>query len=469
MKKSVRILLIFIAIVCFGIALYYPISEYVMQKKSVSTMDRLAALRDEGLEEAALLANEETEEETTTEAPEMEEPTAEPAEEHETEKPADEGTTAQPASTEDARAASLPTQTGGAAAIVTGTPAAGQTAAPKAEQNQATTAPVAAQTQVQSGTTETSAAVTDVPAVEETTVAPKADQNQATTAPVAQTQAPGATATQPAAKETAALDGLSGGTVEPIPVPSGYVTPTPTPEVTPTPTPKPTPSPTPTATPDRRVTTGAKVWADVEKVAFDEKKILPQYRKLYAINNEMVGWMTISGTKIDYPVMQTNDEEYYLSHDFFHDENANGLLILDSHCDPYTPSYNLVVSGHNRKNDTIFSNLYDYYRDKRHRDAHMFIQFDSLMEERTYVVFAAFFSADYDEHEEGFRYNANIEYAIDAKQWLREINEYKLYETDVDVEFGDEFLTLTTCNSTRRKGGRFVVVARRIRDGEEFE
>lgn len=416
MKKSVRILLVVIAVVCFGIALYYPISEYVMQKQSVNTMDRLAALRNAGLEAAESLS---------TEAPAGEEATAEPAAQDETEQPNVQATagqagaeqkTAQPTQTAEAPASTMSVQGGAAAVPVTEAPATDE------------------QTDAQETAQDQEPSVTDEVAV--ITEAPKTEPAQQD-----KPDSPAQTAQEPGAEQT----------------------PSPTPAVTPT------PSPTPTATPDRHVTTGAKIWADMEKIPLDESKILPQYQELYSINSDMVGWLTVSATKIDYPVMQTEDEEYYLTHDFFHENNANGLLILDSHCDPYTPSYNLVVSGHNRKNDTIFSNLYEYFRDKRHRDAHMFIQFDSLMEERTYVVFAAFFSADYDVDEEGFRYNANIEYAIDAKQWLRDINEYKLYETNVDVGFGDQFLTLTTCNSSRRKNGRFVVVARRVREGETFE
>ena len=450
MKKSVRILLIVIALVCFGIALYYPISEYVMQKQSVNTMDRLAALRDEGLEEAEALATDppETEAPVTeapvTEAPIADEGTAEPAKQGESEQQATEERTEQPVLTAAVEKTDAPSVQANAQTVQT--------------TNAPTTAPAATEPQKSSATAEPMTAATGTIVTMEQTAAPAVAGNQvmnaATEAPAAATDAP---TTEPVGEETPV------NAAETTQAPGAEETPSPAPTATPT------PSPTPSPTPDRRVTTGAKIWSELEKVPLEEAKILPQYRKLYSINNEMVGWMTISDTKIDYPVMQTDDEEYYLSHDFFHDNNANGLLILDRHCDPYTPSYNLVVSGHNRKNDTIFSNLYEYYRDKRHRDAHMFIKFDSLMEERTYVVFAAFFAADYDVDEEGFRYNANIEYAVDAKQWLREINEYKLYETNVDVGFGDQFLTLTTCNSSRRKNGRFVVVARRVREGETFD
>ena len=91
------------------------------------------------------------------------------------------------------------------------------------------------------------------------------------------------------------------------------------------------------------------------------------------------------------------------------------------------------------------------------------------MERKQYVVFAAFYSADYDEDEEGFRYNVDIRYRLEARKWLEEIENNRLYDTEIDVAFGDEFITLTTCNRARHRNGRFVVVCRRIREGEIFE
>ena len=146
----------------------------------------------------------------------------------------------------------------------------------------------------------------------------------------------------------------------------------------------------------------------------------------------------------------------------------NGQIRLDTLCDPYTPSYNLVISGHHMKNGSMFGNL-PLYATKSYWEKHKLVEFDTLMERKQYVVFAAFYSADYDEDEAGFRYNANIEYKIDANQWLEEVHQNQLYDTGVDTGFGDEFITLTTCNRARHRNGRFVVVARRIREGETFE
>ena len=231
-------------------------------------------------------------------------------------------------------------------------------------------------------------------------------------------------------------------------------------EATPTPEPEPTP-----------------VWDDyegplpypmLEKVEFDAGAMLPELREIYALNHDLVGWINIPGTVIDYPVVQCQDSDYYLEHDFYGKENINGQIILDTLCDPYTPSYNLIISGHHMKNGSMFGDLPEY-RTQGYWEKHKLVEFDTLMFRKQYVVFAAFYSADYDEDEEGFRYNANIQYKMEAQQWLKEIEENRLYDTGIDVQFGDEFITLTTCNRARHRNGRFVVVCRRIREGETFE
>ena len=196
-------------------------------------------------------------------------------------------------------------------------------------------------------------------------------------------------------------------------------------------------------------------------------RILPEYREIYKMNSDLVGWLTIPGIDLDSPVVQTEDSEYYLHHDFFGEKNANGQIILDTNCDPYTPSYNLVISGHNMRSGKMFGNLSNY-SSKSFWQNHKLLEFDTLMERKLFVVMAAFYSADYDVDEEGFRYNADIEYAMDLKTWLKDIEDNQLYNTEIDAEFGDEFLTLTTCNYSRRKDGRFVIICRKVRDGEEF-
>ena len=212
----------------------------------------------------------------------------------------------------------------------------------------------------------------------------------------------------------------------------------------------------------------ATPYPELEKVELEEDKILPELKAIYERNNDLVGWIKIDDTVVDYPVIQSEDSEFYLTHDFDREENVNGQIILDPKCDPYTPSYNLVISGHHMNNGSMFGGL-PQYRDYSYWQTHKIVEFDNLMERKQYVIFAAFYSADYDEYEEGFRYNADIQYKIDAVQWLEEIRENQIFDTEIDAQFGDEFVTLTTCDRSRRQDGRFVLVCRRLREGEEIE
>lgn len=238
--------------------------------------------------------------------------------------------------------------------------------------------------------------------------------------------------------------------------------------IPPTPTPSPTPKPTPTPTIDRYARTQPLSYQERTHVKLDVEKILPELRNIYLMNTDLVGWLKIPDMDVDYPVVQTWYSEFYLHHDFFGEENANGQIILETKCDPWTPSYNLVISGHNMNSGSMFGNL-KKYTDKSWWEKHKTLEFDTLLARRGYVIFACFYSADYDEDEEGFRYIADIQYKIDADQWLAEIRKYQLYDTGIDARFGDEFVTLTTCNRSRRQDGRFVLVARKFREGEYFQ
>ncbi len=459
MNKGLKALLIVVALACFGIALSYPIRYEMQTRSNQQTMQRLSDLREAGLRSATQASAQP--DGTAAPASQGGPVTSDKTSKVETEAVPVEGT-APPIPAED-RAEETAREGAEAAPTDETSPEAGRTDAPDA-----TTAPVGgnAETAVIAAPLDGKAALDG--SVTRTPEAPasngedaqKATASQGTNASEASVTdgagAQKATASQGANAQAASASESAGAQT------AASVAP-------PAPTPSPSPSPTPSPTPDRTIRTGALPYTLKEKVELDESRILPQYQELYALNHDMVGWITVQNSDIDYPVVQCEDSDYYLKHDFFGEENKNGQIILDTLCDPYTPSYNLIISGHNMKNESMFSRLYEYFRYKEDWKKHKFIEFDTLMEQRYYVVIAAFFSANYDEDEEGFRYNTDIRYRVDAEQWLDEVRTYQLYDTGLDAGFGDEFLTLTTCNSNRRKNGRFVVICRRIREGETIE
>ena len=225
----------------------------------------------------------------------------------------------------------------------------------------------------------------------------------------------------------------------------------------------------------------AAFFADIYKDIPTEKEcnkapdILPKYKELYEINPDLIGWLTIDGTVIDYPVMQTMEDEcYYLQLDFYGEPNQNGCLILDTDstsgtgtkaCDyknGTAPSTNLIIHGHTMKSGEMFGNL-KLYADEEYGREHNIICYDSLYEEREYELIAVFYSQVYYESDNVFKYykffQADTQEEFD--DWYENIKAMSLYDTGVTAQFGDEFLTLSCC-SYHVEDGRFVVVGKRV-------
>ncbi|MDE5679126.1 MAG: class B sortase [Lachnospiraceae bacterium] len=193
-----------------------------------------------------------------------------------------------------------------------------------------------------------------------------------------------------------------------------------------------------------------------------QPRILAGLGGLYEENHDLVGWLSIEGMKIDYPVMQCGDNDYYLNHDFYGEEDKYGCLFVKDIADVNTPADNFVIYGHNMKDGSMFGDL-DLYKKEAFYREHATIRFDTLYEERTYEIVAVFLSRVYDAEEEGFRYYDFYEAETQEEfiYFYENIKSAALYETGVTAEYGDTFLTLSTC-AYHEEDGRFVVVAKRV-------
>lgn len=189
--------------------------------------------------------------------------------------------------------------------------------------------------------------------------------------------------------------------------------------------------------------------------------IMDRYASLYEENHDLAGWLTIDGMVIDYPVMQCEDDEYYLHHDFYGNDSKYGCLYVRGMADIHTPGTNFVIYGHNMKDGAMFGDL-DLYKEERFYREHPTISFDTLYEERSYEIVAVFLSQVYGPEEDVFKYYQF--YQADTQEefdyFYDNIKELSLYDTGVTAEFGDTFLTLSTC-AYHVQDGRLAVVAKR--------
>lgn len=189
--------------------------------------------------------------------------------------------------------------------------------------------------------------------------------------------------------------------------------------------------------------------------------ILEKYKSLYNSNKKLIGWLKIDDTRIDYPVMQTTDNEYYLKHNIDQQEDRNGALFLDKDCKIYPQGTNLIIYGHHMQSGVMFGTL-DKYSSEEFYEKHKEIEFDTIYEEGIYDVMYVFRSRIYNEDDMVFKYyqftEAMSEQEFDS--YMEEMKSMSLYDTDVEAQFGDHLLTLSTCDYYV-KDGRFVVVAKK--------
>lgn len=187
-----------------------------------------------------------------------------------------------------------------------------------------------------------------------------------------------------------------------------------------------------------------------------------KYQELYETNNDLIGWIRLEGTVLEYPVMYTPSEpEYYLRRNFEKEYSVAGVPFVGEECS--IDSSNIIVYSHNMKNGTMFAPLLGY-KDKSFWEAHKIINFDTLYEENEYEVIGAFYSRAYDLDEANvFRYYeyTQLESKEKFEEYVENVKKESLYDTGIDVNFGDQLLTLSTCEYSV-ENGRFVVVAKKV-------
>lgn len=186
--------------------------------------------------------------------------------------------------------------------------------------------------------------------------------------------------------------------------------------------------------------------------------ILPEYEGIYALNTDFIGWLEIEGTSINYPVMQVvGDNSYYLTHSFEKNNDHNGTLFLDGNNQIVNRDTNLIIYGHNMKSGEMFGTLKNYLEEE-YFYSHSTIKFDTIYEKAVYQVVGVGLSEVEYQDESTFRYYnfLDAETEEEFQEYLTNINALSVYGP-MDISFGDELLTLSTCNSYTEDGRMFVM------------
>ena len=189
--------------------------------------------------------------------------------------------------------------------------------------------------------------------------------------------------------------------------------------------------------------------------------MFPEFEQLYQINSDIVGWISIADTRIDYPVVQRKDTtDYYLNRDFYGKYTARGCLYAAEACDVFAPSDNVIIYGHMMNDGSMFAGL-SKYTSKAYWKDHQFIQFDTLRNRNTYQIVCVFKTTA--TAGKGFAYHRfiNAQNDEDWETFWQNCQDNAFYDTGLALSPGDQIITLSTCEYTLTNG-RLVIVAKLV-------
>lgn len=212
-------------------------------------------------------------------------------------------------------------------------------------------------------------------------------------------------------------------------------------------------------------------WAEIRQkypgVEFPEG-MQKKFAALYAQNQDLAGWISIPGLNINYPVMQGSNDDQYLRHNFNKEYTVYGTPFLSSYNSIKTLDQNSTIYAHSmRRDDQMFTPLKAYRSVQGFKDNPL-IEFDTLYKDYYFKVYAVFISNGNADGDNGYLFNYTWnKFSSDADfaEFIRQINQRKLYSTGVDISTTDKILTLSTCNYDF-DDCRLVIVGRMVRPGE---
>lgn len=200
-----------------------------------------------------------------------------------------------------------------------------------------------------------------------------------------------------------------------------------------------------------------------EELLADSDRRLAQYAALHEQNSDLVGWIFIDNTVINYPVMYTpSDPDFYLHRNFRKEDASSGMIYIDGNCRMDGTSRNLLIYGHHMRNGAMFASLQKYDSPSYYRD-HPYVMFNTLDETAVYQVVAAFKqpAATVDDSFKKMLLAGTDE---EFNQLAAYVAAHRFYDTGVTMDSSDSLITLTTCEYTQGDG-RFFVIAKKIMSG----
>lgn len=210
-----------------------------------------------------------------------------------------------------------------------------------------------------------------------------------------------------------------------------------------------------------------KIKAQYPDVDFPEGMNI-KWAKLYAANQDFVGWINIPGTSISYPLVQGKDNDEYLYLDFNRQNTNYGNPFMDYRNDIQDLDKNTIIYGHHMRDNMIFAPLKEYKSTSTFQKSPI-IELSTLYDDYTFKIYGVFFTNAYPEQNNGYVFNfmhTSFGSNDNFMEYIEQVDMRKLYTTGVDIKPTDKIITLNTC-AYEFTEARLVVIGRLVREGED--
>lgn len=185
------------------------------------------------------------------------------------------------------------------------------------------------------------------------------------------------------------------------------------------------------------------------------KKIEIDFENLKTKNSDTIGWIKIDKTSVNYPIVKTKDNSYYLTHSFDKTKNSAGWIFADYRCNSDFSSKNTVIYGHSRKNGSMFGTLKNMLKPDWYK-SNSYINISTSKKDNTYLIFSMYTI-------EAETYYTTTEFSSDDKyeSFLKTLTKRSIHNFNIDVNKDDKIITLSTCSGI--SNNRIVVHAKLVK------
>lgn len=204
-----------------------------------------------------------------------------------------------------------------------------------------------------------------------------------------------------------------------------------------------------------------------DKTTDDLSKVTSEFtekvKELQKENTDIKGWIRIEDTNINYPLLQTENNNYYLTHNYKKEKSSYGSIFINSNCNIKDDKANVIVYGHDMKDNQMFKDLIKY-QDKEFYEQHPIIKIATEEGENDYEIIFTFKSrVFYQDETNVFRFYQYYNFDNENKynEYISNCQKTQLYDTGKTATYGEQLITLITCEYSQ-ENGRMVVVAKKV-------